>query len=192
MRSKISARKRAPMSGGATYSFSHRAYRLLWSTVWSLLGVWTPVPAHSWRRSLLRVFGAQVDSTAKVYPGVRVWYPRNLVMSRYATLGPNVNCYCMSTIYLGEYALVSQGAYLCGGTHNIDAAEFELQVGAIYLEAQSWVAAEAFVGPGVNVGHGAVLGARAVAVKDLDAWGVYVGNPARKIRMRTRTSVGDS
>jgi putative colanic acid biosynthesis acetyltransferase WcaF len=46
------------------------------------------------------------------------------------------------------------------------------------------VAAEAFVGPGVTLGDGAVLGARGVAFADLEPWTVYIGNPMREVRKR--------
>jgi putative colanic acid biosynthesis acetyltransferase WcaF len=133
---------------------------------------------------LLQAFGANVDKTAKVYPWVKVWYPRNLEMREYACLGPSVACYSMDRVFLGPYALVSQGAYLCGGTHNVDDEDFQLQAHPIKIEANAWIAAQAFVGPGVTVGEGAVLGARGVTVKDLEAWTIYAGNPARRIRRR--------
>jgi putative colanic acid biosynthesis acetyltransferase WcaF len=52
------------------------------------------------------------------------------------------------------------------------------------IEPQAWVAAEAFVGPGVTVGEGAVLGARGVAFKALEPWTVYAGNPAQPLKKR--------
>ena len=55
----------------------------------------------------------------------------------------------------------------------------------ITIGEQAWVAAEAFVGPGVNVGCGAVLGARGVAVRNLEGWTVYAGNPARPVGKRS-------
>jgi len=105
-------------------------------------------------------------------------------MHEHACLAPGVNCYCMDRIELGPYSLVSQGAYLCGGTHDVDDPNFQLQTKPIYLGPNSWVAAEAFVGPGVNVGEGAVLGARSVAFKDLQPFTIYVGNPAKALRTR--------
>lgn len=105
-------------------------------------------------------------------------------MGRFATLGPNVNCYSMAAIELQDYALVSQGAHLCAGTHDVDDPTFQLQVRPILIGREAWVAAEAFVGPGVTVGDGAVLGARAVTVKDLDRGWVYAGNPAKPLRLR--------
>jgi hypothetical protein len=77
-----------------------------------------------------------------------------------------------------------QGAHLCTGTHDVEDADFQLVTKPIVIGANAWIAAEAFVGPGVTVGEGAVLGARAVAFRHLDAWTVYAGNPARKLRRR--------
>lgn len=181
-----------PMEGGASFSFGHRLLRAAWGLVWGGLGSWTPPPLHGWRRMLLRLFGADIHPTARVYPGAKVWYPPNLKMGRYATLGRSSDCYCMALITLEDFALVSQGAHLCAGTHDIDDANFQLKAFPITVGARAWVAAEAFVGPGVLVGEGAVLGARSVTVKNLDPWGVYAGNPARKLRERDRLAVTGS
>lgn len=79
---------------------------------------------------------------------------------------------------------MSQGVHLCAGTHDIDDENFQLYAEPITVAAHAWLAAEAFVGPGVTVGEGAVLGARGVAFTDLLPWTVYVGNPARELRKR--------
>ena len=68
----------------------------------------------------------------------------------------------------------------------MDDPAFQLIAKPIKLEPHSWVAADAFVGPGVVVGEGAVLGARAVAFSDLEPWTLYVGNPAQKRRLRKK------
>ena len=47
-----------------------------------------------------------------------------------------------------------------------------------------WVAAEAFIGPGVTVGQGAVVAARTCVVKDVEPWTVVGGNPAKVIKKR--------
>ncbi len=107
-------------------------------------------------------------------------------MCRRTILADHVNCYNMAPITVEEGAVVSQGAYLCAGTHDIDDVEFSLITREIVIGRYSWVAAEAFVGPGVTVGEGAVLGARAVAFRDLEPWTVYVGNPAKSLRARKR------
>ncbi len=182
--SLLDARQSNPREGGPSFSLKHRLTRLAWGIVWRLLGRWTPVPLHAWRRFLLRCFGARIHATAKVYPRVEVWYPQNLSMEAYSCIASGVNCYCMAPISLGSYALVSQGAYLCAGTHDVDDPNFQLVTKPILIGNDAWVAAEAFVGPGVTIGNGAVLGARAVTFKNLDSMTIYAGNPAKALRRR--------
>lgn len=175
-----------PMEGGSSFSLKHKLLRASWGLIWSLLGIWTPAPAHAWRRFLLNAFGAQISPKARVYPGAKIWYPPNLKMDDHATVGPGAICYSMAPITIEAYGLVSQRAHLCAGTHDIDDRNFQLQARPIVVGKKAWVAAEAFVGPGVTIGEGAVLGARAVTVKDLAPWRVYAGNPARPLRDRVR------
>ena len=180
----LDASRTKPLTGGPSYPVSHRLFRFVWSLAWAVLAAWTPAPLHRWRCMVLRAFGATVDRTARVYGGAKVWYPPNLVMHAHAVLGPDANCYCMDRVTVGEKAIVSQGAYLCAGTHDIADPDFQLVTRPIIVSAGAWVAAQAFIGPGVTVGEGAVVGARAVLFKDAKPKGVYVGNPARFVRTR--------
>jgi putative colanic acid biosynthesis acetyltransferase WcaF len=173
-----------PFMGAPSFSLCHRLGRLAWATAWVLLASWTPAPLHRWRVLLLQVAGANVHSSAHVYSSVRVWYPRNLEMAAHACLGPKVNCYNMAPIQLGVRAVVSQGAYLCAGTHDIDDRNHQLVTKPIRIGDDAWIAAEAFVGPGVAVGDRAVLGARGVLFKNAEPNGVYLGNPAKLVRFR--------
>lgn len=169
---------------GASFSLRNRLYRLAWMTTWRLLASWTPPQLHGWRRLLLRLFGARIAPTAGIYPSARIWSPANLEMGAFAAIGPRVQVYSMARITLAPYALASQGAFLCAGTHDVDDSNFQLLARPITLGFRSWVAAEAFVGPGVTIGEGAVLGARACAVRDLAPYTIYGGNPARALRER--------
>lgn len=181
----LDARTSKPLEGGPTFSLRHRMFRALWAVTWCSLASWTPPPLHRWRRWLLSLFGARVHPTARVYGTVKVWYPPLLEMEAHACLGPGVICYCMAPISIGERAVVSQRAHLCAGTHDIRDPDFQLVARPIRVGRGAWVAAEAFVGPGVSVGDGAVLGARAVLMRNAEPWGVYTGNPA--VHTKTRS-----
>jgi putative colanic acid biosynthesis acetyltransferase WcaF len=169
---------------GPTYSLRNRVGRVLWRVVWVLTCRWTPPPFHGWRVAMLRIFGARIPRKAYVYSSVRIWAPWNLAMGEYATLGPHVNCYNPAFIELAERAVVSQGSHLCTASHDIRREDFQLVARPIVLGRNSWVAAEAFVGPGVRINDGAVLAARGVAFRDIPAWEVWMGNPATKLRNR--------
>jgi putative colanic acid biosynthesis acetyltransferase WcaF len=170
--------------GAPSFSLGHRLHRALWGLVWRLFGAWTPPPCRRWRIMLVRLFGGRISSTAAIYGGVRIWYPPNLTMHDYATLGPGANCYCMAPVEIGRFAVISQGAHLCTGTHDFRDPAFQIYARPIRVGDDAWICAEAFVGPGVTVEVGAVLGARAVSFVDLSAWTVYSGNPATVVSTR--------
>jgi putative colanic acid biosynthesis acetyltransferase WcaF len=171
-------------AGAPSFSLRHRLHRAVFGIIWALFCAWTPPPLRRWRNLVLRLFGAKLHPSANIYGSARIWYPPNLIMDEQASLGPGAICYCMAPVHIGARAVISQGAHLCAGTHDIDDPRFQLFARPIGIGAGAWIAAEAFVGPGVIVGEKAVLGARGVTVKNLDAAGVYAGNPARKIRER--------
>lgn len=180
----LDAGRSRPRAGGASFSLRLRCERAAFLLCWTLLAAWTPPFLRGWRRAVLRTFGAQLGKGANVYASARIWCPRWLTMGDYATLGPRVKCYNQAPVTLGPGALVSQDATLCAGTHDYDHPDFQLFARPIVLGAGSWIAAEAFVGPGVTVGERAILGARGVAMKDLASDTVYAGNPAAAIKHR--------
>ncbi|WP_237706969.1 putative colanic acid biosynthesis acetyltransferase [Ochrovirga pacifica] len=137
-----------------------------------------------WRVFVLRVFGADVSWKAMVNSSVKIWAPWNLKMGDYACLGPGVDCYNQGFITIGKNVTVSQKSYLCASTHDFTSKNHELLVQPIVIQEKSWIAADAFIGPGVTVGEGAVVGARAAVFKDVAAWTVVGGNPAKFIKKR--------
>lgn len=186
----LEASKTNPVAGGPSFTLRNRLIRIVWRVAWFILASWTPPQFRGWRRLLLRAFGARVAPTADIYSSAQIWLPSNLELGEFTNLGPAANVYCMDKITLEAYASVSQRAHLCAGTHDIDDPHFQLVTRPIVIGKNAWVAAEAFVGPGVRIGEGAVLGARAVTFTDLDSDTVYIGNPAKAVRRRTMKSGG--
>lgn len=56
--------------------------------------------------------------------------------------------------------------------------------GDVSIGNDVWIGDGATILSGVKIGNGAVIGARAVVAKDVPAYAVVVGNPARLVRMR--------
>lgn len=185
MNRPLDARRHDPLRGGPSFPARNRIERALFGAVWRLFGWLVPPPfGWGWRRALLRLFGARLEGNARVYPSARIWLPRHLVMADGSTLGPAVQCYNQATVTLCSGAIVSQRATLCTGDHDIRDPCHQLVTRPIVIEAGAWIAAEAFVGPGVTIGAEAVLGARGCAMKDVPPGTVWAGNPARQIAER--------
>lgn len=180
----LDATQNDSFAGAPTFTLRHKIIRATFIIAWLVLARWTPPQMRRWRNVLLRAFGARIHRTANIYSSVRIWFPANLSMDKHSCLGANVNCYSIAEVHIGERAVVSQGAHLCTGSHHVDDPNFQLYAAPIFIGAGAWIAADAFVGPGVDIGKGAVLGARGVTVKDLEPGVIYAGNPAKRIRAR--------
>jgi putative colanic acid biosynthesis acetyltransferase WcaF len=168
------------------YSRVELLLRVLWGVGYWLLRL-SPRPCFGWRRCILRCFGAKIGIHVNVYPTTRVYLPWNLTIGDWSAVGEDVFIYNLGPIKIGERVTISHRAHLCAGTHDYRRPELRLLKPSIEIAAQAWVCADAFVGPGVRIGEGAVVGARAVAVKDVAPWMVVAGNPARVISHRQLT-----
>lgn len=120
----------------------------------------------------------------RIYGSTIIWLPSNLTIGDSVIIGPKANLYNQGVIEIGNRAVISQGAHLCASSHDVNDYYFQLVLRPIRVAPNAWIAAEAFVGPGVTIGEGAVLGARAVAVRNLEPWGIYGGNPAKYLKQR--------
>lgn len=167
------------------HSAGNRAARVLWCVVQATLFRLSPRPAHGWRNRLLRLFGAHLHPTARVYPRARVWGPWNLTMGPHATIADDVDVYCVDQISIGERSVISQYAYLCGATHDHTLRSRPLVPKPITIGSGVWIAADVFVGPGVTIGDDTVVGARSGVFSDLPAMTICTGTPARPVRERT-------
>lgn len=169
------------------YSRKEMALRVLWLFGKYLVRL-SPRPAFGWRRSVLRLFGARIGQEVHVYPSTHIYMPWNLEVGAWAAIGEDVLVYNLGLVSIGERATVSHRAHLCAGTHDYRRIDLPLLKPPIQVGPQAWVCADAFVGPGVSVGEGAIVGAAAVATRDVPPWTIVAGNPAREVKRRELAS----
>jgi putative colanic acid biosynthesis acetyltransferase WcaF len=115
-----------------------------------------------------------------VYPGAKIWAPWNLVLADECGIASGAILYCQGKITVGRRAVISQGAHLVAGTHDYTKLGFPLITKPICIGDNVWIAAEAFVHPGVS----SVIGARSVVTQDMPAWMICAGHPCVALKPR--------
>lgn len=158
--------------------------RLLWSILENTLYRYSFDTWSGWRAFLLRCFGAKIGNRCAIHRTSRVYYPWLLEMGDCVGLGERATIYNIGQIVLGARSTISQEAYLCAGTHDYTRISMPLAVAPITVGPDAWICARAFVNPGMTIGNGAVVAAGAVVTRDVSAWTVVLGNPARVIKVR--------
>lgn len=166
------------------YSKSEYFKRILWIltklTIWKLLN-------HRLffiRTSLLRLHGATIKSNINTFGSTDIYRPWGLKIGTKVSIGPRVNVYNLNKIIIGDNVVISQDVYLCGGTHDYNYSNLPLLRKNINIGDNVWICAGAFIGPGVTIGEGAIIGARACVTKDIEPWSIVAGNPAKIIKFR--------
>jgi putative colanic acid biosynthesis acetyltransferase WcaF len=164
----------------------------LWWLFQALFVLPTPQYLFGWRRLALILFGAKIGKNVLIRPGVRVTYPWNLTMGDYVWIGDNVTLYSVADISIGSHSVISQEAYLCAGTHDHREVSFPFVSAPIRIADECWIAARVFIGPGVEVGHAAVIGAGSMVATNVEAETIVVGNPAKVVGLRNADAAAQS
>lgn len=167
------------------YTWGNRVKRLFWNIVCTFFFRPFSLPYFNrYRNWILKCFGAKIGKGSIVYSSSKIWAPWNLEVGLRTCIGPHTIIYNPGKVILGKKVVVSQYAYLCTATHDYTSFHNTLYWKNIVIDDYAWVAARAFISPGVHIGERAVIGACAVLTKDAEAWGVYAGNPAKLIKKR--------
>ena len=156
----------------------------LWWIVQDTLFRWSPQVFYGWRNFLLRLFGAKLGKNVRLRSTMRVTYPWKLTIGDNVWVGDDCVFYNLGEITLGCHVALAHAVYLCTGFHDYTRVDFPIDASPIRIKDEVWLTNDVFVGPGVTVGRGAVVGTRSTVIHDLPGGMVCYGTPARPIKPR--------
>jgi putative colanic acid biosynthesis acetyltransferase WcaF len=133
---------------------------------------------------LLKIFGAKIGNGVVIKPAVTIKFPWKLIVGDYVWIGENVWIDNLDKVDIGNNVCISQGAMLLTGNHDYKIPSFDYRNAPIHIEDGVWIGAKSIVCPGVICKSHAILTVGSIATKDLEAFIIYQGNPALKIRER--------
>jgi putative colanic acid biosynthesis acetyltransferase WcaF len=166
------------------YQPGSKVKRLLWYFINELFLKCSLNPSSGLRIFWLKCFGAKIGEGVVIKPGVNIKYPWKLTIGNHCWIGEGVWIDNLDQVTLEDHVCISQGAFLLCGNHNYKLSSFDLMTAPIILKEGSWVGAKGIVGPGVTMKSHSVLSLGSITTNNLEAYGVYRGNPAVKIKER--------
>lgn len=158
--------------------------RALWFYINTVIFKTGLFPFNGIKVRWLRLFGAHIGKSVVIKPCVNIKYPWLLQIGDHSWIGENVWIDNLVPVVIGSHVCISQGALLLTGSHHYKHPAFSLITGSIRIADGVWIGAGAIINQGVSADTHAVLCAGSVANRRLEAWSVYQGNPAVKIRDR--------
>jgi len=156
----------------------------IWWIVQAILFRTSPQACYGWRRFLLRLFGARIGRGVLFRPTVKVTYPWNLDVGDHSWVGDETVLYSLAKIEIGAHTALSHRVYICTGSHDPAAINFDILAEPIVIGRECWLASDVFVAPGVTIGDGSVVGARSTVRHSLPAGMMCFGNPAAPLHPR--------
>lgn len=158
--------------------------RMLWYGFSGLFFKSGLFPFYGFKRLILRAFGTRIGKNVIIKPGVTIKYPWYLEIGDFTWIGENVWIDNLGMVKIGSHVCISQGAYLLTGNHNYKKVAFDLIVKPITIEDGVWIGAKSVVCPGVICKAHSILSVGSILSSDMEAYGIYRGNPASKIADR--------
>lgn len=156
-----------------------RLKEALWIVVKNLFFL-TPWPWPSaLRAGLLRMFGAKVGRGVVIRARVNITFPWRLELGDYVWLGEEVLILSLAQVKIASHVCISQRSFLCTGSHDFKAVTFDLKTAPIVVQTGAWIAAQCFVGPGVEIGANSLMAAGCVLTKPVPEKSFVTGNPAQ-------------
>lgn len=126
--------------------------------------------------------------------GTNINIEKGATFSRRLTIGDNsglgVNCRVQGTVIIGNNVMMGPDVLIYTTNHEFRNKNVPMQQQGYQQEKpviignDVWIGARAIILPGVNIGDGVVIGAGAVVTKDVPAYCVCAGNPARVVNRR--------
>jgi putative colanic acid biosynthesis acetyltransferase WcaF len=155
----------------------HAVKCLFFQTAW-------PWPSEL-RVFFLRQFGAKIGVGVVIRSQVNITFPWRLSVGDHVWIGEEVLILSLAPVTIGSNVCISQRAFLCTGTHDFRSETFDLKTKPVMLRDGCWIAAQAFVAPGVEIGEGSVVGAGSVVLENVPPRSVVHGNPAKPVMTKT-------
>lgn len=158
--------------------------RILWYYTNTLIFNNGFFPFSGLKVMLLKLFGAKIGQGVVIKPHVNIKYPWFLSIGDHTWIGEKVWIDNLCEVRIGAHCCLSQEAFLLTGNHHYKKSTFDLMTRPIILEDGVWIGAKATVAPGVVCYSHSLLTVGSIAVKNLEAFSIYSGNPATKVRER--------
>lgn len=167
------------------YSSKHKlkiyAWKLINKTIFRII----PNQIRKPRIWMLKIFGANVESSVFIHRNSNIEHPWNLTMGHLSSIGEFSWIYCLDKIVIGEKCTIGKDSYLITGSHGISDKNFEQITKPIIIKDGSWITTGVYIMPGITIEEFTVVAAGSVVIKNSEPFDIIGGNPAQFLKKRT-------
>lgn len=146
------------------------------------------IPSHYFRRFFYRLGGVKIGRGSAIHMGARFYNPWNIKIGKDSIVGEGVVLDGRGKLIIGDHVDIATEVMIYNAEHDVNAEHFaaveSVTLEPVIIEDYVFIGARAIILPGVTVKKGAVVGAGAVVTKDVPAFTIVGGVPAKPIGER--------
>lgn len=167
---------------------AYKAVSRLWNYVLDLelfvIRVAGFIPLHTLRWLVYIASGVKMGSGSHIHMGAQFFYPNGVKIGRGTIIGQNVFLDGRDKLVIGDHVDIASDVMIYNSEHDINSEDFAAATAPVYIEDYVFIGPRAIILPGVKIGCGAVVAAGAVVTKDIPAFSIVGGVPAKEIGER--------
>jgi maltose O-acetyltransferase len=145
------------------------------------------IPFHCvrllWYRNFMRI---KIGAHSQIWLGCQFLGDsiHEIIIGNHTVLARDVVINASAPVIIGDRVSLASGTRILTTDHDVQKPEFLPQKAPVRIESWVWIATTVIILKGVQVGHGAVLGAGSVVSRDIRPLALIAGNPAREFGTR--------
>ncbi len=142
------------------------------------------IPIHTLRWVFYLSAGIKIGDGSHVHMGTQFFYPANIKIGRDTIVGQNAFLDGRDMLTIGDHVDIASDVMVYNSEHNVNSEDFGAILAPVDIGDYCFIGPRVIILPGVKIGKGAVVGAGAVVTKDVDAFTIVGGVPAKLIGER--------
>lgn len=142
-------------------------------------------PSHYVRRFFYRLAGMKIGAGSTLHMGARFYNPSNISIGKDTIIGEGTVLDGRAPLHIGDHVDFATEVMIYNAQHDITSPTFSAEMAPVVIKDYVFIGPRAIILPGVTIEKGAVVAAGAVVTKDVEAFAVVGGVPAKVIGERS-------
>jgi maltose O-acetyltransferase len=144
-------------------------------------------PTTTLKNFYLKSLGFKLGDQTFLLKGTRFYRNGNVVIGNNSVINRDCLLDNRAVIEIGDNVSISHNVKIYTGGHIIDSSFFEYFQSGVKIESEVCIFSNVIVQPGITIHRGSIILPGSVVTSNVEEYSVYGGNPARKIKDRTRS-----
>lgn len=142
------------------------------------------IPSHTIRIFLMKSLGMKISRNTTILRGIYFYDPFKITIGENCSINQNVVLDGRGELVIKDRVNISPFAKIYTADHDAQCSDFSYRSKKTIINKYAWISTNSIILPGVVIGEGAIVSAGAVVTKDVDAYTIVGGVPAKKIGIR--------